>query len=235
MDWVKELSDITDGVFQPDFDVRSGTVIPDTEKIALKDGAVKLDATFLYADLAGSSLLAKHCPWSTTAKILRAYLECSTRLIRAYTGEIKSFDGDRVMGVFVGDLQHTYAVKCAREIFYTLEKIIQPKAYAKFDSFKNNSIYLKNCVGIDCGSTHAVRAGIRASNDLIWIGKAPSFAAKLSDVREYPFSVYISARVYGKLGDDQKRAGQTALWESRTFQFADQAEYIYRTRYFLQP
>jgi class 3 adenylate cyclase len=43
---------------------------------------VKLDAVFLYADLAGSSRLARVCQWQTTAKIIRAYLDVATRLIR---------------------------------------------------------------------------------------------------------------------------------------------------------
>lgn len=235
MDWIKELSEITDGVFQPEFDTRSGAVIPDTDNIVLKDGAVELEATFLYADLAGSSMLAKHCPWQTTAKVLRAYLECATRLIRIYTGEIKSFDGDRVMGVFVGDMKNTYATRCAREIFYTLEKIIEPKAIARFSSIQKNGLRIRNCIGIDTGTAYAVRAGIRKNNDLIWIGKAPSFAAKLSDIRTYPYSVFVSSRTFAALGTAEKVSGSNSMWEYLDFNFAGETERIYRTKYLKMP
>jgi len=214
------------------WDVRNGTVIPGTSDITLADGAVKLHATFLYADLAGSSVLAKVCPWETTAKIIRAYLNSCVRVIRAHGGEIRSFDGDRVMGVFIGDSPNTSAVNCARKIDWIIEKVINPKAKTKFKSIKDNNIEIKHCVGIDIGNTHAVRAGIRSNNDLIWIGKAPSFAAKLSDIREYPFSVFISKACYDKLNESAKREG---VWEQRTYTFAGQSETIYRTRYILEP
>lgn len=174
-----------------DWSERNGNVIPDSTTVALKDGAVKIEATFLYADLAGSSKLAEVCPWQTTSKIIRAYLDSCVRIIKAHGGEIKSFDGDRVMGVFIGDYKDTNATNCARKIDYVVEEIINPKAHKKFKSIRENEIKITHCVGIDVGECRAVRAGIRNNNDLIWIGKAPSFAAKLSDVRNYPYSVYI--------------------------------------------
>lgn len=118
MTWVETLNKATDTLFDTAWDVRDGAVIPSSDTVALKDGAVKIDATFLYADLAGSSMLARVCPWNTTAKIIRAYLDCSTRLIKAWGGEIRSFDGDRVMGIFMGDTKNSDASRCAREIDY---------------------------------------------------------------------------------------------------------------------
>lgn len=113
MTWVDDLTTQAEDLLSTKWDVRGGNVVPGTSSVTLADGAVKIDATFLYADLVGSSLLAKHCPWDTTAKIIRTYLGCSTRLIRAYGGEIRSFDGDRVMGIFKGDNKEANAVRCA--------------------------------------------------------------------------------------------------------------------------
>ena len=124
---------------------RNGTVIPETTDIALKDGAVKIEATFLYADLAGSSLLAKTCPWQTTAKIIRTYLDTAVRLIRHHNGEVRSFDGDRVMGIFKGDYPNTTAVTCARNIDWVVTNIINPKAYEKFKSIRENGIKIRHC------------------------------------------------------------------------------------------
>lgn len=230
MTWVEKLSDATESIFDTEWNTRNGTVIPDTDDIALKDGAVKLDATFLYADLAGSSKLAEACPWTTTAKIIRAYLDCSTRLIKAWGGEIKSFDGDRVMGVFIGDSKNTSASKCAREIDYTVEKIIGPKATEHFKSIRDNDIKIRHSVGIDVGTARAVRAGIRNNNDLIWIGRAPSLAAKLSDVRKYPYCVYISGDVYRKLSGEAKIVGGENIWTTENFEFAGNQLTVYRTK-----
>jgi class 3 adenylate cyclase len=108
-----DLMDAVDGILETAFEERDGKKIPTSDDVALSNGAVKLDATFLYADLAGSGLIAKICPWDTTAKIIRAYLDCSVRIIKAHGGEIRSFDGDRVMGVFIGTTKRTDAVKSA--------------------------------------------------------------------------------------------------------------------------
>lgn len=208
-----------------------GRVVPTTDTVALKDGAVKLDAVFLYADLAGSSQLAKICPWETTAKIIRAYLACATSIIRQNGGEIRSFDGDRVMGVFIGDRKNSNAVKSARQIDWAVEKVLAPKATAKFKSIKENDLKIRHAVGVDWGTSRAVRAGIRNSNDLIWIGAAPSFAAKLSDIREYPYTVIISKEVYKKMSDDLKVSGETNVWEEATYL----GRAVYKTKYMLAP
>lgn len=235
MAWVDDLEDDVDGVFNIAFDERDGRVVPNTEDIALKDGAVKLEATFLYADLAGSGKIAAACPWGTTAKIIRAYLKCSSRLIRAYGGEIRSFDGDRVMGVFIGNAMSSNATNCAREIDWTIEKIIQPKAVKKFDSVRNNGVKIRQACGIDVGTARAVRAGIRNSNDLIWIGRAPSLSAKLSDIREYPYSTFITQAVYKRLSDDAKYQDGEAIWEKDSFIFAGETETIYRSKFMKKP
>ena len=49
------LADRVDTLFTTTFNERDGQVVPTTQDVALKDGAVKIEATFLYADLAGSA------------------------------------------------------------------------------------------------------------------------------------------------------------------------------------
>lgn len=128
-----DLTDAVDGILRTAFEERDGKKMPTSDEIALSNGAVKLDAVFLYADLAGSGVIAKFCPWDTTAKILRAYLDCCVRIIKAHGGEIRSFDGDRVMGVFIGDRKRTDAVKAALKIQWATENLIQKKATAQFN------------------------------------------------------------------------------------------------------
>jgi len=233
--WVDDLTKETNDLLNTKWDVRDGTVIPESESVGLADEAVRIDATFLYADLAGSSKLAECCPWETTAKIIRAYLHIAIRLIRAYNGEIRSFDGDRVMGVFIGDRKNTHAVSCAREIFWMTEKVLDPAATKEFKSVKNNNIRIRQCVGVDTGTAVAVRAGIRNNNDLVWINRPPSLAAKLSDVREYPYCVYISDACFKKLPDEAKQWDGKNIWEQRSMKFGGKDVTIHRTSWMKQP
>ena len=232
-----DLETSVENLFSTTFNERDGRVVPTSTDVALKDGAVKIDATFLYADLAGSAKLSKVCPWSTTAKIIRAFLDCSTRLIRARGGEIRSFDGDRVMGVFIGDSKNTAAAHCGREINYAVTQIIASKAKAHFRSIRNNDIEIRHAVGIDTGDVRAVRAGIRANNDLIWIGKPASFAAKMSDLREAPYFTFISKGVHDVMHKDAKYAKDSGeyMWEERTWEFAGVKETIYRSSWWKRP
>lgn len=234
MAWVDDLRGWVKTEFSSSFAERDGRVVPATSDVS-GGQAVKIEATFVYADLAGSSDLAKHCPWSTTAEIIRAFLECSTRLMRAYKAEIKSFDGDRVMGVFHGNSKNTDAVRCAREIFYTVENIIGPMATEKYKSVKNAGIKVKCGVGVDTGIARAVRAGIRDNNDLIWVGTPPSFAAKLSDIRSYPYSVHISDAVFKNMSDTVKLNAGKSVWEPVDVVFAGDTKRVHRTKWLYTP
>lgn len=225
-----------DTLFGTNFEQREGRVVPNTDDVALKDGAVKIEAAFLYADLAGSAKLSKICPWSTTAKIIRAFLDCSTRLIIKHGGHVRSFDGDRVMGIFMGDSKNSSASICGREIHWAVRKIIQPAASKQFKSISDNGIEIRNCSGIDVGEVRAVRSGIRDNNDLIWIGKAASFSAKLSDIRTEGYNTYISSRVYNKLSDAAKFDGDGKdMWSSSSFVFAGEGEAVYKSNNWKKP
>ena len=230
-----DLTSSVRGILGKTFKERDGQKIPTSEDVSLTDGAVKLDAAFIYADLAGSGMIAKQCPWDTTAKIIRAYLDCATRIIRARGGEIRSFDGDRVMGVFIGDSKRTSAVKAALQIQWATRHLIEPEATARFNSVKNNNVKIRQACGIDVGISRAVRAGIRNNNDLIWIGRPPSFAAKLSDAREYPYCTFISADVYSRLADEAKFSKGVNMWEEHNMTFAGVAEKCYRSNYWWEP
>lgn len=230
------LSERVDTLFGTNFNQRDGRVVPATADVALKDGAVKIDATFLYADLAGSARLSDVCPWTTTAKIVRAFLDCATRLIIKHGGVVRSFDGDRVMGIFIDKAKNSNASICGREIHWTVRKVIHPKAHAQFKSIRDNGIEVQHGVGIDTGEVRAVRSGIRDSNDLIWIGKAASFSAKLSDVRDNPYHTYLSSRVYGQLNEKAKFDDNGAnMWSSTTFRFAGKTETVYRSNHWKRP
>ncbi|WP_243368953.1 adenylate/guanylate cyclase domain-containing protein [Microvirga solisilvae] len=219
------------------FDVRDGRVVPNSEDLALRSEAVKIEATFLYADLAGSSKLSRNCAWDVTAKIIRAYLHLASKLIRLHGGEIRSFDGDRVMGVFIGANQANDAVACAQKIDWMIYNWLSPVALNLFNLQELGFTSINHCIGIDSGIAHAVRAGIRNNNDLIWVGQPPSFAAKLSDIRTAPYEVYTSETVMLKLSNQMKfpTGANAFVWLPVEFEFAGGKHTVYCTHWMLRP
>lgn len=234
------LDDLNSGVgnvLSTPWELRDGIVVPSSEKVALNGGGVRINATILYADLAQSSRLATDFQQRTAAKVMKAFLLCSSKIIAAHEGTITSFDGDRVMGIFIGDLKNTNAAKTALKINYAVQNIIKPKVEAYFSSMKENSYGIDHAVGIDTGSILAVRAGQRGSNDLIWIGRSPNLAARLSDIRESHYYSYITKDVFDTMNDDAKKGGteNKDMWEQRSFKWIGEEWTIYRSSWWWKP
>jgi class 3 adenylate cyclase len=224
-------------IFGSTWNVRDGQVVPETEDIALANGAVKLDAVILYTDLANSTKLARAFPRSVAAKIVRAFLSSMTRLVKEHDGAVRSFDGDRVMGVFVGGSKNTNAAKCALKMNYTVLKILKPRAEAKFPSLKQKGFRIAHCVGVARSENiYVVRGGVRGSNDLVFVGSAPNIAAKLSEVRNSPYNTYITWDVYNNLPRDA-RIGSNGknMWESVYRPLGDERWHCYRSSWTWKP
>lgn len=232
-----QLKNDVQSTINQQWNVRKGQKVPSSSDIALAGGAVELDATFLYADLASSSKIAKELDRRVAAKILKSFLATSARLVRHNGGAIVSFDGDRILGVFYGDSKNTSAAKCALQIKYAVAEIIKPKFEAKYQSVKDASFKIRHGVGVDTGTVLAVRAGARGDNDLIWIGRAPNLAAKLSDLREHPYSSFITASVYNAMHDSSKYGGKDDknMWERRSWEFLGQTIHVYRSSWQWEP
>lgn len=227
---IDRLRSDVEGVINQPWKTRTGRKVPSSEDVALAGGAVELEATFLYADLAHSSRMAKELDRRVAAKVLRAFLATTARLVREHGGSIASFDGDRILGVFVGDPKNTSAAKCALQIKYVVQKIIRPKFEKKYSSVRDASFSISHGAGLDTGTVLAVRAGARGDNDLIWIGRAPNLAAKLSDLRQSPYHTFITAKVYNRLADSSKYGGGGEnMWEQQRWTFLGESLVIYRS------
>lgn len=224
-------------IISTQWNIRKGQVVPASTTVNLAGGAVELDATFLYADLASSSKIAKVLDRRVAAKILKSFLATSSRIIKHTGGSILSFDGDRIMGVFVGGQKNTNAAKCGLHIKWAVNEVIRPKFESSYDSVKKLNFYISHGVGIDTGTVLIVRAGARGDNDLISIGRAPGLAAKLSDNREAPYNTFITASVYNTMLESSKLGGNPKrdMWEKRGFDFADQRHTVYRSSWHWEP
>lgn len=196
------------GVLRPEWVARDGQVVPVATDIALSNGAVRLEATYLYADMADSTGLAQGYKDWAAAKVIRSYLNASSRIIRARGGHIRSFDGDRVMGVFIGSTKNSDAVKAAMNISWAVSQVINPALQEKWKDFKWT---MGHGVGIDTGTAMLVRGGVHGENDIVSVGGAPNVAAKLSEIRGGR-TINISAAVYNDLNEASKFSKGIDMW-----------------------
>lgn len=218
-----------------DWKARDGRVVPTTESVATSGGRVDLAAAMLYADLADSTKLAIAHPLPA-AHLFKAYLASSARIIRAEGGEIRSFDGDRIMAVFVGGTPNTSAVRTGLKINWTFVNVVKPKFLTAYPGVfgQNAGHTLGHAVGIDSSPIHVVRAGIRDNSDLVWVGRAPNVAAKLSGIREAPYNVWITDSVYAAAHESARLTKGVNMWEERQWA-AVPVPKIYRSTWTWQP
>ncbi|MGC1271578.1 MAG: adenylate/guanylate cyclase domain-containing protein [Croceibacterium sp.] len=213
--------------FSSAWSVRNGTVVPEPKDLNLSNDAVYFEkATVLYADLDGSTDLVEKMKWEFSGQIYKTFLYAASRLIRQHGGSIVSYDGDRVMGVFISNRQRNEAVSCALEIHYAVSKIVQDEIKRGWKAdFK-----IKHVIGIDTSPIRAARTGVRGDNDLVWIGNAANLAAKLTALNA-DTPIWITKAVYDVLDDAQKLdADKMDIWKSWLWNEHDNRE-IFSTTY----
>lgn len=207
-----DVTNAVTNVIDTAWNITDGTVVPKTEDVVLRNGARKVDATYLYADLADSSNLARIMKKEVTGKVIRAYINAASRILRHYGGEIRSFDGDRVMAIFMGGSKNSNAVRGALAIQWAVSEVIHPKLIETWSDF-DKLWKLDHGIGIDTGEALIVRGGVRDHNDLISIGRAPNLAAKLSEIRGKTASIFITKDVYNRcLADRKTSADGKPMW-----------------------
>ena len=199
-------------ILQEEWSEREGRVVPESDDLKLSNDAVILDGTVLYADLDDSTKLVDAKDPSFAAEVYKCFLVCAARIIRFEGGEITSYDGDRIMAVFIGDSKNSDAARTALKINYAVLKIVNPAIQKEYP---NANYSVKHVVGIDTSSLFVARTGIRGANDLVWVGRAANYAAKLS-ARSGP-ATQITAEVYDQLNDSSKYgSNQQNMWISTT-------------------
>lgn len=200
-------------IFGKKWSTREGRQVPEAKDLALGNDAVTMSGTVMYADMADSTgLVNGFRPWFA-AEVYKAYLLGACRVIRNHGGEITAFDGDRVMAVFLGEYKNTNAVKAALQINYLVTKTNE-MLHAAYPT----TVYtLRQTVGIDTSDLFVARTGIRNANDLVWVGRAANYAAKLSALGEQGYPTYITEDVFTKLNDEAKFGGpdKRPMWEKR--------------------
>jgi uridylate cyclase len=187
-------------IFRSSWATRDGDKVPEAEDLKLGNDAVKLTGTVLYADLADSTALVQKYKKPFAAEIYKTFLHCAAKILRDEGGTVTAYDGDRVMAVFIGDPKNTPAARAALRINYAMTEIVRP---ALKKQYPNDTYVPKHVVGIDTSDLFIARTGVRGANDLVWVGRAANYAAKLAALPE-TYSSYITADVYNGMKDDVK-------------------------------
>lgn len=194
--------------FTTKWDTRDGTSVPAPSNLRLTNDAVYFKrATVLYADLDQSTSLVENHGWFFAAEVYKTFLYAASRLINNSDGTIVSYDGDRVMGVFVGSAQCNDATKCALKINYAVKNYIQPAINKQY----NTSYTMRHVVGIDTSEIRVARTGVRGDNDLVWVGNSANLAAKLT-AESADTPTWITDRVFDFLNKEQKICEGKDMW-----------------------
>ena len=210
-----DLRDSVQTIFRDRWSEVDARIVPETKSIGYGNVGKKLDATILYADIDGSTNLVDQYGAHFCAEVCKAYLRVCAKIIRYHGGEIRAFDGDRIMAVYFGITPNSDAVKSALKINWAVRNIINPAIANQYSSVPYR---LKQNCGIDTSTMLAVRAGIRDNSDLVWVGTAANHAAKLNNLSS-EFATWITDRVFDRLADDAKFGGspRRLMWEKRSW------------------
>ncbi len=213
--------------FSKQWDVQEAQTVPAAEDLRLNANHAKdlSKATVLYADLDGSTNMVDNYSWEFSAEVYKTYLRCASQIIRSEGGVITAYDGDRVMAIFTGDSKNTSAVRCAMKIYYAVVEIIQPALNAQYST---TNFELKHVVGIDTSQLRTARIGVRGDNDLVWIGRAANYAAKLTNESGKP--TWITKSVYDQMSNDVKYHNGQDMWQRSNWSSMNNIE-IYSSTY----
>jgi class 3 adenylate cyclase len=212
MSFKTNLESEVKGIFASEWKERKGKVVPTFEDLSPGNEAIKLNATVLYADMADSTDLVNSHKDYFAAEIYKTYLRCAATIINNEKGSITAYDGDRVMAIFRGVLKESSAVRSAMKINYAVNEIVNPLLKKQYP---NETYRLKHVIGIDTSDLLVARIGVKNDSDLVWVGRAANYAAKLCSLSD-KYSTYITDDVYNSLSEDMKnKPWGKRVWKAR--------------------
>ncbi|KQQ84097.1 hypothetical protein ASF73_16130 [Xanthomonas sp. Leaf131] len=190
-------------------DIPNGHTPPTPEELTFGNTGKRIDACVLYADLHRSTEMVDTLSDTLAASYYKAFLHCCARIIKSNDGTIQAYDGDRVMSIYVGEGKETNAVISALKIFHAVKKIDQ-----YFKILAPTDWGLKHTVGIDTGTVLAAKTGVRVDSDLVWVGPAANYAAKLNSFTglDNAFPTRITKAVYDRLPGHLLQHNRSDIW-----------------------
>lgn len=224
---LEEIKSKIDSYFTEKYEVEETDIIPSTDysKLTFGNKGLIADLTFLFVDIRKSSQLHDTYGYISAAKIYQSFHDINVRIINSRGGQVRAFDGDRIMGVFSGGRKNNNAVESALNIRWAITNILNVK-------FKPE--YAINIgIGIDTGKTLITKVGKgrdESNNDLVWVGKACNYASHFCNESEN--RIYISPTVFDKLDAKNKISNGADIWENLNIKLKNNTLVpCYRTNY----
>lgn len=201
-------------IFREVWETTAGRVVPAPSSVGLGNKAIEFEsAVVLYADLDGSTSMVDSKVWQFSAEIYKTYLHCAAKIIKAQGGDITAYDGDRIMALFIGDRKCTRAVRAALQINNAVVNVINP---ALRKQYPTDNFAVRHVIGIDMSPICAARTGVRGDNDLVWVGRAANYAAKLTSLPS-DTPTWITADVFNTIHSSLKIFEGKAVWQPKTW------------------
>lgn len=210
-------------------EVPNGHAVPAPEDLTFGNSGRRLSACIFYADICRSTSMVEELPDTRAAEYYKAYLHCAAKIIKRNDGEITAYDGDRVMAAFLGESKEDHAVRAALELNFAVDEIINPKFS---DLYTTTHRRLHHTVGIDASSVLVSKTGVRVDSDLVWVGSAANYAAKLNsfDGLDHDYPIRVTHEVFAVLSRSSLLGnGGAQMWEGPYTNFAPRKHY--RTRF----
>jgi adenylate cyclase len=210
-----DLQAMVDGFLAGTYATTNPRGVPEAADIPLGNNAAKLTASALFIDLRQSSDITNAFRRQTAAKMLKSYFDGCVRIVNHNSGVVRSFNGDGLLALFIGDQRADHAVKAAMQIKWFVEHILWPKFngyFAANQAARGARLNFSFGAGVDDGDIYAVRVGIRGTNDVAWVGRCTNTAAKLSNVLHHPRNIAVTRLVYDQLSSARKLSKGINMW-----------------------
>ncbi|UPT69331.1 MAG: adenylate/guanylate cyclase domain-containing protein [Flavobacterium sp. JAD_PAG50586_2] len=208
MSLLEDISTTTNTFFNHEFTTAETTIVPTTDysKLTFGNNGLTAELTFLFVDIRKSSELHETYGEIVAAKIYQSFHDLNVRIINRRSGQVRSFDGDRIMGVFSGDRKNNNAVEAALNIRYAVSEVLNKKLP------KDKPINIG--IGIDTGRVLITKVGRGRddnNSDLVWVGKACNYASHMCNESEN--KIYISTAVFGRLEQKNRVSEGVDVWK----------------------
>ena len=199
-------------ILQEPWTVKRSRGAPGPEDLGLDNEGKIINATVLYADLDESTRMVETQEPEFAGRMYKTYLVCAARMIRSEQGNITAYDGDRIMAVYTGRRTAERAVRSALKLNYVVQELINP---AVQEMTSGTRFAMRQSVGVDSSELLVAKTGIRTANDLVWVGRAANYAAKLSS-RRAP-ATHITPEVHDQLPAELKTDNnRRQIWTAET-------------------
>lgn len=199
-------------------------ILPKIEELTYSNKSYKLKCSILFIDIRESTQMSKDISDKSMLKIYKSFIRVATQCVRYSGGVTRQFLGDRIMGVFLDEIDENgnivkksanKAIEAAREmntyINYILNKLISKNINGK---------YIKYGIGVCTGKVLLAQVGMKGTEQDetkqnekgdIWVGYITNQASKFADLTKSR-EIFIDENTYKELSEENKHYNKKQIW-----------------------